>query len=160
VSRFLFLFTVAKKLNELFSEEQKSAVQAAIAEAELNTSGEIRVHIAHTSNHEDPVKQAIQVFEKLGMHQTALRNGVLFFVSIKDRKLSIIGDKGINDVVDGNFWDSTRDVMITQFKAARFTEGLIEGILKAGQQLKNHFPIQQDDTNELSNEMSFEDEEQ
>jgi uncharacterized membrane protein len=151
---------VAKKLNQLFSEEQKHAVQAAITEAELNTSGEIRVHIASTSDDKDPVKQAIQVFEKLGMHQTALRNGVLFFVSIKDRKFSIIGDKGINDVVDGNFWDSTRDVMITQFKAARFTEGLIEGILKAGEQLKTHFPIQQDDTNELSNEMSFEDEEQ
>ncbi len=151
---------MAKKLNQLFSEEQKHAVQAAITEAELNTSGEIRVHIASTSDDKDPVKQAIQVFEKLGMHQTALRNGVLFFVSIKDRKFSIIGDKGINDVVDGNFWDSTRDVMITQFKAARFTEGLIEGILKAGEQLKTHFPIQQDDTNELSNEMSFEDEEQ
>lgn len=144
----------------MFSEEQKHAIQAAISEAELNTSGEIRVHIAKKSENEDPMKQAIQVFEKLGMHQTALRNGVLFFVSVADRKLAIIGDKGINDVVSDRFWDSTRDVMIAHFKASRFAEGLIEGILKAGQQLKSNFPIQQDDTNELSNEISFEDEEQ
>lgn len=143
--------------NKLINEAQQKAIQAAIAEAELNTSGEIRVHIdAKCAG--DPMEKAIQVFENLKMHTTAQRNGVLFYVAMDDKKLAILGDQGINAVVPEDFWDAIRDAMISAFKKGAFAEGLIEGILTAGQQLKSAFPLLENDENELSNEVTFGDE--
>lgn len=140
----------------LFTEQQQKQVQDAIAQAELNTSGEIRVHIDKRCK-EEPMKMAIAVFEKLGMHKTEQRNAVLFYLAMDDKKLAILGDKGINEAVPSNFWDEIRDLMVSHFKKGEFTEGLSKGIVMAGEQLKTAFPYQSDDTNELSNEITFED---
>jgi uncharacterized membrane protein len=141
-----------------FSESQQEAIRDAIAAAELNTSGEIRVHIDKVCK-KDPIERAIEMFAKLGMHKTELKNGVLFFVSMENHKLAIIGDKGINEAVTADFWDSIRDEMIQHFKQGLYTEGLVNGIHRAGEQLKAAFPFQSDDENELSNDVSFEGEE-
>lgn len=140
----------------LFTEQQQKQVQDAIAQAELNTSGEIRVHIDKRCK-EEPMTKAIAVFEKLGMHKTEQRNAVLFYLAMEDKKLAILGDKGINEAVPTNFWDEIRDLMVSHFKKGEFTEGLSKGIVMAGEQLKTAFPYQSDDTNELSNELTFED---
>jgi uncharacterized membrane protein len=139
---------------QFFNQAQKEAIQAAIADAELNTSGEIRVHIDDKCA-VAPVEKAIEVFEKLKMHETELRNGVLIYVAVKDHKLAIVGDQGINEVVADNFWDEIKNNLIANFKKGIYSEGLSEGIAAAGMQLKAHFPYQTDDTNELSNEISF-----
>lgn len=139
---------------QFFNQAQKDAIQAAIADAELNTSGEIRVHIDDKCA-VAPVEKAIEVFEKLKMHETELRNGVLIYVAVKDHKLAIVGDQGINEVVADNFWDEIKNNLIANFKKGMYSEGLSEGIAAAGMQLKAHFPYQTDDTNELSNEISF-----
>lgn len=139
---------------ELFSKEDRKKITAAIAEAEMNTSGEIRVHIDKKCN-EDVLDRAAWIFEKLEMHKTELRNGVLIYLAVEDRKLAILGDGGINEKVSDGFWDDVRDLMISNFKEGNFTNGLSEGILKAGQQLKSHFPYQTDDVNELSDDISF-----
>jgi uncharacterized membrane protein len=94
------------------------------------------------------------VFEKLKMHETDLRNGVLFYVATESKKFAIIGDKGINEKVAADFWDCTKDIMLSHFKNGNFKQGLIDGVLRAGEQLKKHFPYQSDDINELSNEIS------
>lgn len=141
------------KVSEFISPEDEQEIVDAIKEAELNTSGEIRVHIEHKCPG-DRFDHALEVFEKLGMHKTELSNGVLIYVSIDDHQLVILGDKGINDVVPKGFWDSTKDEIINQFKKGNYKQGLINGILEAGEQLKAHFPYQSDDTNELDNEIS------
>lgn len=141
-----------------FSEAQRKAIQEAIAEAESHTSGEVRVHIDARCK-EEPMQHAIAVFEKLTMQQTKDRNGVLFYVAMEDHKLAILGDKGINDVVPDHFWDEIRDLMISHFKKGNYTEGLVEGILMAGQQLKIAFPYHESDKNELSDEISFSEDE-
>jgi uncharacterized membrane protein len=89
------------------------------------------------------------------MHETELRNGVLIYVAIKDKKLAIVGDKGINEAVSDDFWDAIKNDLVFRFKEGKYTEGLVEGIHASGEQLKTHFPYQSDDTNELSNEISF-----
>lgn len=93
-------------------------------------------------------------FFELNMNETQDQNGVLFYICVSDKKFAIIGDKGINDAVESDFWDGTKDTVIANFKEGNFKKGLVEGILKAGQQLKHYFPYQSDDTNELSNEIS------
>ena len=96
----------------------------------------------------------MDVFHLLKMDNTKLQNGVLIYVAVEDRNFVIFGDKGINDAVESNFWDSTKDVMQKHFKSGNFKQGLIEGVLKAGEQLEKHFPWQHNDTNELPNEIS------
>lgn len=137
----------------MLTEKDKDLIQDAIAQAELETSGEIRVHIDKACDG-DPVKRAIEVFEELRMHETQLRNGVLIFIAFSNQKLAIIGDKGINELVPSNFWDSTRDVMIQLFKKEQFTEGICAAVKEAGEQLATYFPLEEGDVNELSNKIS------
>jgi len=139
---------------KFFTDSQQQAIIKSIENAELNTSGEIRLHLEDTCKI-NPVDRAIEIFEKLEMHKTELRNGVLFYLATKDKKIAVIGDKGINDIVTENFWDDVKNEIINQFKNNQFTEGICKGIEMAGEKLKMHFPFQVDDTNELSNDISF-----
>jgi uncharacterized membrane protein len=141
-------------VKKVFSEEEKLHIVHAIRDAEKNTSGEIRVHLDKTCSG-DPYKRAIKVFESLDMHKTAQRNGVLFYLSIEDRKLAIIGDKGINENVSADFWNAILEELVQSFKQGKLAEGLAIGIARAGQQLSSFFPYQKDDHNELSNDISF-----
>jgi uncharacterized membrane protein len=142
------------KASSFFSTEQQAEILAAVKEAELATSGEVRVHI-ETSCKEDVLDRAAWVFNKLGMQKTADRNGVLFYLAVGDKKFAIIGDAGINAKVPEGFWDETRALLQKNFREGKFTEGLSEGIILAGKQLKNHFPYKLDDVNELPDEISF-----
>lgn len=137
-----------------FTKEQETRIIAAIKEAELNTSGEVRIHVEkHCKG--DAYEQAVQVFEKLGMTATELRNGVLIYLAISDHKFAIIGDQGINEKVPENFWETTKDLMKGHFAQGNLVEGVVEGITDAGMQLKKYFPYQTDDKNELSDEISY-----
>lgn len=140
----------------LFNATQRQTIVSAIQEAENQTSGEIRVHIENTVK-EDPLDRAVALFYQLEMSKTELRNGVLIYLAVEDRQLAIIGDKGINEVVEEGFWDHIKDEMVRHFKEGQFTEGLASGIQMAGEALKAHFPNQQDDKNELSDDISFQD---
>lgn len=136
----------------LTPEEEKEIVNA-IVSAEKNTSGEIRVHI---ENHTEkpPLERAQEVFHQLGMDATTTRNGVLFYVGVNDHSFAVIGDEGIDKVVEDDFWDCTKDIVISHFKEKRFKDGLVAGILRAGERLKQYFPYTSDDEDELSNEIS------
>jgi uncharacterized membrane protein len=137
-----------------FTEENKLQISNAIRVAETNTSGEIRVHIEkHCKT--DVLDRAAYIFDKLEMQKTKLRNGVLFYLAVEDKKFAILGDGGINEKVPENFWEEIKDEAIEKFKEGRFADGLADGIVKAGEQLKAHFPYQDDDVNELSDEISF-----
>ncbi|MBN7809607.1 TPM domain-containing protein [Algoriphagus sp. H41] len=141
--------------DKLFSPEEKAQITAAIQSAETRTSGEIQVHI---ENHcrGDVLDRAAEVFETLKMYQTKDRNGVLVYLAVLDHKFAILGDKGINAVVPKGFWESTKELMLSHFRQGKFTQGLIEGIHLAGEQLSAHFPYDQDgDVNELSDDISF-----
>lgn len=138
-----------------FTKEQQASIVQSIVNAELNTSGEIKVHVDDKCKGE-VLDVAADYFKKLKMHETELRNGVLFYLSVDDHKFAILGDKGINEKVPHDFWDNIRDTMLSHFKQQQFTEGLRIGIEMAGEKLKVHFPYNKADSNELSNDMSFE----
>jgi uncharacterized membrane protein len=141
------------KVEDFLTQEDESAVVEAIRLAEKNTSGEIRVHLEETTSM-DHYKRAMEVFHVLKMDETQLKNGVLIYVAVADKKLVICGDKGIDDLVEDDFWDCTKDAILSQFKINNFKQGLLNGIERAGNQLKKHFPYQESDENELSNEIS------
>ena len=137
-----------------FTEEDKLKIKNAIRVAETNTSGEIRLHVEKYCK-DDVLDQAAYVFEKLEMHKTKLRNGVLFYLAVEDRKFAVLGDTGINQKVPEDFWEEISNNVIKRLKNGEIADGISEGIIKAGEQLKEHFPYQSDDINELSDEISF-----
>lgn len=143
-----------KTAKDFFTHEQKEDIRQAILNAELDTSGEIRVHI-ETSCKGDVLDRAAYIFDKLGMHKTQMRNGVLFYLAVKNRVFAVIGDKAINAIVQESFWESLKMKLLNYYREGRFTEGLIEGVTAVGQKLKKHFPYQTDDINELPDEISF-----
>jgi uncharacterized membrane protein len=143
-----------KRAKDFFTKEQREDIRQAILNAELDTSGEIRVHI-ETSCKGEVLDRAAFLFDKMGMHKTAKRNGVLFYLAVKHRRFAVLGDKGINAVVPEDYWDDVKNVLLNQFREEKFTDGLIEGITLVGNKLKDHFPYQTDDVNELSDDISF-----
>jgi len=141
------------KVEDFLTPAEEQEIVAAIGLAEKNTSGEIRVHIEKETSMA-PIDRAVEVFHMLHMEQTQQRNGVLIYLAVESKQFAICGDAGIDSKVAADFWDTTKDIMLAHFKNGHFKQGLIDGILKAGEQLKTHFPYQDDDTNELSNEIS------
>lgn len=142
------------KAEKFFNEAEKLSIVEAIKEAEYNTSGEIRVHLENNCT-EDVLDRAAFLFKKLKMHETEQRNGVLFYLSVNDHKFAILGDAGINAVTPDNFWDEIKELILSHFKNGDYIQGLRNGILMAGEALKQQFPYQTNDVNELSDEISF-----
>jgi uncharacterized membrane protein len=141
-------------IKSFFTDEQNKLIQQAIADAERMCSGEIRVHVDMWCKG-DVMQMAKKVFEKLKMHETAERNGVLIYLALEDKKLAILGDKGIDEKVPEGFWDLAYTSMRKLFAEGNYTQGLQVGIGMAGEKLRTYFPYQKDDRNELSNEISY-----
>ena len=141
------------EVEEFLSADEEQEIVNAILEAEKNTTGEIRVHLESKSP-EDHFSRAKHLFHQLKMDNTRERNGVLLYIAVEDHKFVILGDKGIDDVVPDNFWNNTRDIIQDHFRHHRFKQGIVEGIIQAGHELKVHFPWHSGDTNELSDEIS------
>jgi uncharacterized membrane protein len=137
-----------------FTSNQKEEIKLAIQQAELNTSGEIRVHIESKCK-EDVLDRAAFLFRKLEMHNTEQRNGVLIYLAVNSRKFAIIGDSGINQLTPDDFWDQIKEMMRENFVEGNFTNGLIKGIEQVGESLKEFFPYEKGDINELPDDISF-----
>ena len=140
---------------QILNKDEDRRIVSAIKQAELNTSGEIKVHI---ENHcrGDVEERSLFVFNHLKINKTRQHNGVLIYLAAKDHKFAILGDEGINKVVEADFWNDIRDLMAAAFKEGRFAEGLEQGILRCGEKLKTYFPYQSDDVNEIPDEISYE----
>ena len=141
------------KIEDFLTAEQEQIIIKAIKIAEKNTSGEIRVHIEKETNI-PPLEKALEVFYSLEMDKTEQRNGVLIYIAVESKQFPILGDEGINSKVSEDFWDLEKELMLTHFKKAEYAKGIELAILKAGEKLKEFFPYKDDDTNELSDEIS------
>ncbi len=144
------------KASTFFTREEQIQIHDAIKEAEGETSGEIRVHL-ETKLSGNVLDRAAWIFKMLKMHETENRNGVLFYFAVQNKEFAIIGDGGINSKVTDDFWDKIKNTLQNHFRNGKYTEGLIEGVLMAGMQLKEHFPHDKNDKNELPDEISFDD---
>ena len=140
-------------VKKFFTNEEKKRIIDAIKEAELETSGEIRLHLESRCKG-NVLERAVAIFEKLKMHETQMRNGTLIYLAIADRKFAIFGDKGINEIVPDNFWQDVKEEMGSLFREGKFVDGITTGIGQIGQKLKEFFPYQDDDINELPDEIS------
>lgn len=141
------------KTEDFLTAEQEQTIIKAIQNAEKNTSGEIRVHIEKNTD-KPPMQRALEVFYLLKMDATELKNGVLFYVAFESKKFALIGDEGIHNKVPENFWDSSKEMVLSHFAKSNFAEGLVLAIAEVGNKLKEFFPYQKNDVNELPDEIS------
>ena len=139
---------------KLLSSSDETRLIKAIQLAELQTSGEIRVHIEKTTNG-DPLEECKKKFTELNMHQTKDRNGILFYLAINSKSFAVWGDEGIHQKVNDEFWKSITDCYIIYFKQNDFITGLEKSVEVCGEKLKLYFPLATDDKNELPNEISY-----
>lgn len=141
------------RAKEFLNQLRHEHIVAAIREAELQTSGEIRVYVTRKEV-DDPVPAAQATFARLGMEKTKERNGVLIFVAPRVNRFAIIGDTAIHAKCGDTFWVEVRDCMAEHFRKSEFTHGIIFGIKKAGTLLSQHFPRRPDDENELPDDVA------
>ncbi len=145
---------MAENAREFFTAQQQEDIVCAIRNAEMMTSGEIRLHMENRCGG-DVLDRAATIFADLGMQDTAARNGVLIYLAVQDHQLAILGDVGIHQCVDHCFWQDAVDLMLTYFQHDNFCDGLIEGIELIGLKLRENHPYQSDDVNELADDISF-----
>jgi uncharacterized membrane protein len=143
------------KAGEFIERLDDARVVAAIKDAEERSRGEVRVHVA-----EGPVADARAAaradFPRLGMTETAERNGVLILVAPESRCYAVVGDEGIDQRCGEGFWGSVVEAMHEDFQADRFTEGIVTAVTRVGDELARHFPRRpgETDRNELPDAIS------
>lgn len=140
---------------EFLAALDQQRIVEAIAAAEQQTSGEVRVHVQPKAGGEIRAV-AERTFERLGMTKTELRNGVLLFIACEEQRFTILGDGGINDKVPAGFWDNIAAKLTIRFQHGEFTDGIVEAIHSAGDQLRTYFPRAEGDINELTNDINVE----
>lgn len=137
-----------------FSKKEKESIVQAIHEAEKKTSGEIRVHLVkNVKGH--VLEHAREIFDRIGMSRTKHRNGILILMVLDSKQFAIVGDQGIHEKVPATFWNDIVSGMAEHFKQNAFSEGLKEAVLRVGSKLSEYFPIEPNDENELSDEISY-----
>lgn len=145
-----------KKQREYFTPAEKDIIVKAIQEAELRTSGEIRIYVESKCEMVNPVLRAKEIFYQLKMDQTASRNGVLLYLAMDDHQLAVFGDEGIHQKVGHEFWQKEVAFMLEEFKQKHFIEGIAHIVEDIGEALVTHFPYDgTTDKNELPDDIVF-----
>lgn len=144
------------KQKEFLQKLDEERIKNAIVTAEKQTSGEIRVHVQPSTGGAEIRSVAEKTFERLGMTRTALRNGVLLFIASEEQRFVILGDRGIDEKAPAGFWDEIAAKLTIRFKAGEFTDGIVDAIHSAGEELKADFPRHAtDDIDELTNAINI-----
>lgn len=141
------------------TDEQEQRIIKAIAAAENQTSGEVRIHVEQNCK-KDPLERAARIFHELGMDETELQNGVLIYIATEDHKAAVYAGKGIHKQVEDGFWNDVLTIILDHFKKEEYETGMILSIQKVGSKLKELFPYRKGDVNELSDEISYLDDEE
>ncbi|MCP4444463.1 MAG: hypothetical protein GY811_03850 [Myxococcales bacterium] len=92
-------------------------------------------------------------FQDLGVRGTRAATGVLIYVSLLERTVSVVGDQAITDAIEQKTWDELRNTVIAGLGEGKASEGLCNAIEQAGVALAEHMPGSHDDTDELGNHL-------
>ncbi len=150
------LFPFKKSIPNFFTEEEKLAIVESIRQAELSTSGEVRLFVESKTKFVDAIDRAEELFFKLEMDETEHRNAVLVYVAMKDKQLALFGDEGIYEALGPGFWNAAVKEMLSDFTGDKIAEGLQNCIKKIGKVLTEKFPYEANtDKNELPDEIVF-----
>lgn len=149
------MFSFFKK-KDFFTEDEKKQIEEAIRSTERRTSGEIRVFVESRCRYVDPLDRAAEIFFNLKMNETKDRNAVLLYIAMKDRQLAVFGDEGIHKKVGTDYWNKEVNLLINEFNAAHYGDGISQCVRDIGEALHQHFPFDNGtDKNELPDDIIF-----
>lgn len=145
-----------QKERTFFTAEEQQRIVTAVQQAELQTSGEVRVFVESKCNYVDALDRAQEIFYQLQMDKTALHNGVLVYVAIDDHQVAVYADEGIHKKTGKQYWSGTLMTMLHHFKEAHIVDGICSAVTRIGDALKHHFPYEAaTDKNELPDNIVF-----
>lgn len=98
-------------------------------------------------------ERALAAFYEKGLYRTREETGILIFISLLERKVWILGDRGINEKIDPGYWQSLAGELAAGLKSGRGAEALCRVIAGCGTELARHFPRRPDDVNELPDQI-------
>ena len=150
------MFSIFKRKKEFFTPAEKQSIVEAIQNAELRTSGEVRVFVENRCSYVDALDRAVEIFQSLKMHETAERNAVLVYVAIRDHQLAVFGDEGIHQKVGKEYWNRVVSEMLGRFNRDDYAAGISICVKEIGEALFTYFPYNNTtDKNELSDDIVF-----
>ena len=149
------MFSLFKWKKKFFSAEEQRLIVTAIQNAELRTSGEVKVYVESHCSYMDSLDRAVELFVQMGMQATEERNAVLVYVAIKDHQFAVFGDEGIHLKVGPDYWNTEVIKMMKDFNKEDYALGIAGCVKDIGQALQQFFPYTDKDKNELSNDIEF-----
>lgn len=149
------LFPFEKKKKEFFTAEQQQEIVDAIKKAEKNTSGEVRIFVESKCKYVNAVDRAQEIFFNLKMDQTKDRNAVLLYLAMDDHQLALFADEGIYQRLGKDYWNLGVRKIISSFTKENYTGGICNIIFEIGEALKQEFPYEKEDKNELPDDIVF-----
>lgn len=133
------------------SEAEQARLVDAIRRAEEGHRGEVLVHLERKCREPDALKRAAQLFEQLGMRNTAADTGVLLYVAVADRKAAVFAGQGVHGAAQPGFWQEVVDEVATGFRAGQPLPGLEKAVERIGGLLRTAAPGEDTAGNELPN---------
>lgn len=143
------------KKKSFFTAEQQQQMVEAIQHAEKKTSGEVRVFVESKCKYVDPVDRAKEVFFSLKMENTKDRNAVLLYLALQDKQLALFADEGIYQRLGADYWNAEVKKIIAAFTKDDYTGGICLCVKNIGEALRQQFPYELADKNELPDEIIF-----
>ena len=142
---------------EFLTEEEKATITSWVTTAEKRTAGEIKVVIVpHSEGYPSVRAHAEEAFQKYGLYKTKDKTGFLLFLSHKEHSIEILADEGINAKIEQGVWNVMVSNLAKDIQSGNICMGICGIVEQAGILLTQHFPIQEGDINELSNEVVVE----
>lgn len=122
-----------------------------VAASEQRHSGEIRIYVEaglplsylwrNAPTRKITRQRALALFGKLRVWDTAHNNGVLIYLLLAERLIEIVADRGLNDVVKPQVWQTTVSGMSIAFNGGHFEDGLTKALEEVSALLVQHFPL-------------------
>ncbi|MBI3286369.1 MAG: TPM domain-containing protein [Burkholderiales bacterium] len=143
------------QLRRAFPQASLDAIEQEIRTCEAMHTGEIRFAIEEALSglplyaNQSARERAIDVFSHLRIWDTEHRNGVLIYLLFADRSVEIVADRGVHAKTGAPEWERICRKMESAFRAKQYEQGALDGIREVNRLLKQHFPANGADSNEL-----------
>ncbi len=100
---------------------------------------------------EEVREKALVSFVEQGLHETRDKTGILILISLFEHRVQVLADSGINAKVPEHTWEEIVEIVTTGLKSNDASAAVCKAVERCGELLQEHFPIKDDDTNELPN---------
>lgn len=115
-----------------------------------------RIFLTNKQSEYEVRERALTSFFEHRLYNTKDETGILFLISLLEKKVFVLADKGIYEKIKQETLDNYAKNISKGIKEKRPAEALAGTIIECGKILKEFFPVKKDDKDELSNKVIIE----